>query len=69
MAGYNPHGKAFFRHKNHFHKPASAIPESLRSQILQIYNADYYDAKFSHFHESKADLSPTDKSHIPCIHH
>ena len=46
MAGYKLHGKAFFRHKNHFHKPASAIPESLRSQILQIYHTDYYDANF-----------------------
>ena len=51
IAGYKLHGKAFFRHKNHFHKPASAIPESLRLQILQIYHTDYYDANFSHFHE------------------
>ena len=51
MAGYKLYGKAFFRHKNHFHKPASAIPQSLRSEILRIYNSDYYDANFSHFHE------------------
>lgn len=51
IAGYKQYGKAFFQHKNHFHKPASAIPESVREEILRIYNADYYDANFTHFHE------------------
>lgn len=51
IAGYKLYGKAFFQHKNHFHKPASAIPESVRAEILQIYNADFYDANFTHFHE------------------
>ena len=51
MAGYKQFGKAFFHHKNHFHKPASTIPDALRMEILQIYNTHYYDANFTHFHE------------------
>lgn len=58
IAGYKAEGKAFFSHKNHLHKPATTISESTRKSIIDIYNKDYYDANFKHFHEHLEKLHP-----------
>ena len=51
IAGYKAKGKEFFCHGNHKHKPITTIPQSIRQDIIQIYNSLYYDANFIHFHE------------------
>lgn len=51
IAGYKAHGKAFFRHGNHDHKPATTISDATKQQIIEVYNRLYFDANFAHFHE------------------
>jgi hypothetical protein len=51
VKGYREEGKAFFHHGNHDHKPSTTIGQATRDEIIRVYNRDYYDANFTHFHE------------------
>ena len=49
IAGYRKEGRSFFRHRNHDHKPATAISDETRKDIIKLYNELYFDANFKHF--------------------
>src|SRR5699024_611355 len=51
LAGYRSQGKAFFVHGNRGRKPASSIPDEVRSTVIQLYRTKYFDASFQHFTE------------------
>lgn len=51
LVGYKAQGKAFFVHGNRGRKPATTIPDEVRSSIVDLYRTKYYDANFSHFTE------------------
>ncbi len=46
---YKQKGKQGFQHGNRSRKPACAIPESTRNEILCLYDTKYADANFRHF--------------------
>jgi len=50
-AGYRSEGKVFFSHGNKGRRPALAIPEKLRCDILGLYNTKYYDCSYELFAE------------------
>ncbi len=63
IQGYNLYGKAFFVHGNKGRKPAIAIPEQVKQDVLYLYKDRYYGANFKHFTEllathHKITLSP-----------
>ena len=58
IKGYKEHGKAYFRHGNHQHKPSTTVSRAIRRQIVDIYNTLYYDANFVHFHELLTHYHP-----------
>lgn len=51
IAGYQKDGKAFFIHGNRGRKPATAITDDVRQQIIDLYRAKYYEANFTHYTE------------------
>ena len=48
---YNKRGKEAFVHGNRGRKPAVAIPEQTRKDIVSLYTIKYPDANFTHFTE------------------
>ena len=48
---YREKGKAGFIHGNRGRKPASAIPDSTRDLVLDLYKTKYFEANFTHFTE------------------
>jgi hypothetical protein len=51
LAGYRKSGKEFFSHGNKGRKPATALPEESRRNIVDLYNAKYYDCSYEHYAE------------------
>jgi len=51
ISGYKEFGKQFFSHKNKGRKPATALSDKERQQIVDLYNAKYYDASYEFFCE------------------
>ena len=51
LKGYNEQGKAYFVHGNRGRKPANTIPDSIRNDVITLYNNKYYNANFVHFTE------------------
>ncbi|MDR3304570.1 MAG: ISNCY family transposase [Clostridiales Family XIII bacterium] len=51
VSGYKQCGKAFFPHKNKGRKPATQIPDKTKKDILDLYNAKYYDVSYAFFRE------------------
>jgi len=48
---YRTQGKAGFVHGNRNRRPANAIPQDIRQNVLDLYRTKYYDANFTHFTE------------------
>ena len=51
IVGYKKYGKSFFSHKNKNRKPANAVPDSIKSIIVNYYKDTCYDTTFKHFKE------------------
>lgn len=51
VAGYRKSGKAFFSHGNKGRKPATALSEELRLEIIGLYNSKYYGCSYEFFTE------------------
>lgn len=51
IAGYKKSGKEFFSHGNKGKKPATALSEWQRRNILDLYNTKYYDCSYELFTE------------------
>lgn len=51
IKGYQKEGKEFFSHGNKGRKPATTIPDDLRSKVVDLYRTKYYDANFEHYTE------------------
>jgi hypothetical protein len=51
LAGYRNFGKGFFSHGNKGRKPASALSAGSRRNIVDLYNAKYYDCSYEHYAE------------------
>ena len=51
IQNYKNNGKAAFLHGNRGRKPSHAISESLKSDIITLYNNKYFDATFSYASE------------------
>jgi len=51
IAGYRAEGKAYFMHGNRGRKPAHAIDESVKADVVDLYMNKYDDANFAHFNE------------------
>lgn len=51
VKAYHEKGKAAFVHGNRGRKPATTIPNSTRTLIVDLYRNKYYDANFTHFSE------------------
>ena len=51
IAGYRSEGKAYFIHGNRGRKPAHMLGESVKRDILDLYQNKYSNANFSHFTE------------------
>jgi len=51
IAGYKTKGKAYFIHGNKGRKPAHALDESVKADIVDLYFSKYSDANFAHFNE------------------
>ena len=51
IQGYHKEGKAFFQHGNKGRTPVNAIDETIKHEILTLYDNKYYDANFTHFAE------------------
>lgn len=51
IRGYQEEGKAFFSHGNKGRKPATTIPDDVRSKVVALYRTRYYDANFDHYTE------------------
>jgi len=49
IAGYKAEGKDYFIHGNSNHQPAHTLGESVKSDILALYSAKYYNTNFAHF--------------------
>ncbi len=46
---YKDEGKAGFIHKNHFHKPVHTMNESIKNDIVSLYETLGHDINFTHF--------------------
>lgn len=55
IQNYNNNGKAAFLHGNRGRKPSHAISESLKTDIITLYNNKYFDATFSYACELLAE--------------
>jgi len=55
VAGYKAKGKEYFVHGNRGRKPAHAIPETLKTEIEQIYLDKYWDCNYTVFSEFLAE--------------
>lgn len=51
LKAYQEKGKCAFVHGNRGRQPATAIPEEVRQDVVDLYKNKYYDANFSHFTE------------------
>jgi hypothetical protein len=51
IRGYKEYGKAYFIHGNRGRRPATAISDERKAEIIQLYESKYYDANFTHFTE------------------
>lgn len=51
IIAYKARGKDAFVHGNKGRKPATAIPDSTKAKIIDLYQTKYYDANFTHFAE------------------
>lgn len=51
LAGYKEQGKDYFVHGNRGRKPATTIPDDIRSLIVSLYRTKYDGANFQHFSE------------------
>ena len=51
IQGYKKHGKEFFVHGNKDRKPAHALSEKVKHDIIDFYNLKYYGANFTHYSE------------------
>jgi len=51
IAGYKAEGKAYFIHGNRGRKPAHALDENIKSDIVDMYLNKYSDANFAHYNE------------------
>lgn len=56
IKGYQTEGKAFFSHGNKGRKPATIIPDDIRSKVVDLYRTKYYDANFEHYTELLARM-------------
>lgn len=55
VANYQQHGKISFSHGNHRNKPAHALSEEMKNQVVSLYIDKYIGANFSHFVELLAE--------------
>ena len=51
ILAYRERGKEAFIHGNRGRKPAKAIPDKTRKEVLDLYRLKYMDANFTHFTE------------------
>ena len=51
IAGYKVEGKAYFIHGNQGRRPAHALDESVKADIVDLYLNKYSDANFAHYNE------------------
>ena len=51
ICGYRSKGKAFFSHKNHGRRPATALDPALQKRIVKLYQSKYYDCSYQLFTE------------------
>ena len=51
IAGYKTEGKAYFIHGNRGRKPAHALDECVKADIVDLYFTKYDNANFAHFNE------------------
>ncbi len=51
IKAYRESGKAAFVHGNRGRKPASAIPDHTRRDVIDLYRTKYSDANFTHYTE------------------
>ena len=51
IRAYKEKGKAAFSHGNKGRKPVTTISDSVRNDVVTLYNNKYYDANFVHFTE------------------
>jgi transposase len=51
LAGYLAEGRPYFRHGNRNRKPAHALPDETRAQIVALYKQKYNGATYAHFTE------------------
>lgn len=51
LKGYREHGKEFFVHGNKGRQPSTAIPNAIRSVVIDLYRTKYYGANFEHYSE------------------
>lgn len=51
VLAYREKGKAAFVHGNRGRRPAKAVPETIKKDILSLYRLKYPDANFTHFTE------------------
>lgn len=51
ILAYRERGKEAFVHGNRGRKPAKAIPDKTRKEVLDLYRLKYMDANFTHFTE------------------
>lgn len=56
IRGYKEKGKAFFSHGNKGRKPATTIPDAIRSKVVDLYRTKYYGANFGHYTELLARI-------------
>ena len=51
IVAYKKHGKAAFVHGNRGRKPATAIPDQVRKDVVDLYRTKYFESNFVHFTE------------------
>ena len=51
IRGYKEYGKVYFIHGNRGRRPATAISDERKAEVIQLYESKYYDANFTHFTE------------------
>lgn len=62
---YKEEGKAGFSHKNKSRKPKRTIPESIRKEIILLYEKKYYDYNWKHFCEKLNEIEKIEISYCP----
>jgi hypothetical protein len=56
IKGYKESGKAYFVHGNRGRRPATAISDERKAEVIQLYESKYYDANFTHFTELLGEI-------------